>query len=370
MRSPEPEPVTGSAGDSLATATPGSDRRVTPAIVAAEGVARRYRLRRTSLRGPRRELTALRGVDLAVRPGERVGVVGESGSGKSTLARILVGLERPDDGRVTYTEPGRGVTTDLAHARERDLAGLRRDVQIVFQDPMGSLDPRLRVRDIIAEPLRALGVDEDHDARLAELLEAVRLPPDAATRYPHEFSGGQRQRIAIARALAPRPRVIVADEPVSALDVSVRAQILNLLADLRDAYELALVLISHDLAVVRHVCDRVAVMHLGEVVEEAATAELFTRPQHPYTRALLHAIPTIAGGLPAAPPHADDPPSPTELPTGCAYASRCPLAFDRCEHERPLLRADTAAQTAEAHRAACHLAFTPDLPAFRRTSAG
>ncbi|WP_205745717.1 ABC transporter ATP-binding protein [Egibacter rhizosphaerae] len=335
-------------------------------IVAAEGVARHYRLARTSLFGPRRHLTALRGVDLAVPPGDRVGVVGESGSGKSTLARILLGLERPDEGRVTYGGQ------DLARAAERDLAGLRRDVQIVFQDPMGSLDPRLTVADIVREPLRALRIETDHDARLAELLDAVRLGPEAASRYPHEFSGGQRQRIAIARALAPRPRVLVADEPVSALDVSVRAQILNLLADLRDAYDLALVLISHDLAVVRHVCDRVLVMHLGEVVEEGPTERLFTDPQHPYTRALLQAIPTIGGGLPAAPLAADDPPSPTELPVGCAYASRCPHVFDRCHAERPPLAGpserdagiDTAAQ-----RAACHLAFSGALPPFDRQAA-
>jgi ABC-type glutathione transport system ATPase component len=202
--------------------------------------------------------------------------VGESGSGKTTLMKLLLGLERPDEGRVTYTG-----------------ASKRREVQVVFQDPSSALDPRMRVDAIILEPLRILRIDEDHQARLRELLEAVGLPSAAARRYPHEFSGGQRQRIAIARALAPRPRVLIGDEPVSALDVSVRAQILNLLEDLRVGFQLTLVLVSHDLSVVRHMTDRVLIMQQGRIVEEGPTLGVFRAPQHPYTRLLLDSIPRL-----------------------------------------------------------------------------
>ena len=246
------------------------------AVYEVRSATRRYRLPRTSLRAPRRWVEALKGVSFDIRRGETFGVVGESGSGKSTLVRLLLGLERPDEGSVTY--------------RGRDL---RREVQVVFQDPVSSLDPRMRVRQIVAEPLRVMGVEGDHRARAEELLSAVGLPPGSADRYPHEFSGGQRQRIAIARALAPRPSVLLADEPVSALDVSVRAQILNLLEDLRSGFDLTLVLVSHDLSVVRHMCDRTAVMYLGEIVELGPTAELFERPQHAYTKQLLDAIPRL-----------------------------------------------------------------------------
>ena len=203
-------------------------------------------------------------------------MVGESGSGKSTLVRLLLGLERPDSGTVSYRGPN-----------------LRRDVQVVFQDPVSSLDPRMRVRQIVEEPLRVMGSDGSRRARVDDLLEAVGLPAGSADRFPHEFSGGQRQRIAIARALAPRPRVLLADEPVSALDVSVRAQILNLLEDLRSGFDLTLVLVSHDLSVVRHMCDRTAVMYLGEMVELGPTAELFQQPRHTYTRELLDSIPRL-----------------------------------------------------------------------------
>src|SRR5581483_11822810 len=208
--------------------------------------------------------------------GEPLGVVGESGSGKTTLMRLLLGLERPDQGTVSYLG--------------KDL---RREVQVVFQDPASALDPRMRVAEIITEPLRVLRLPGDRQARLFELLDAVGLPRDAAGRYPHEFSGGQRQRIAIARALAPHPRVLIGDEPVSALDVSVRAQILNLLEDLRAGFDLTLVLVSHDLSVVRHMCERVLVMSRGEVVEQGPSREIFRSPKHPYTRLLLDSIPTL-----------------------------------------------------------------------------
>jgi ABC-type glutathione transport system ATPase component len=246
------------------------------ALFEVRGLTRRYRLPRTALLRPPRVLTALRDVSLDVRGGESLGVVGESGSGKSTLLRLMLGLERPDAGTVVY----RG-------------GSLRREVQVVFQDPASALDPRMRVADIVLEPVRAMRLPGDRGATVAALLDAVGLPRAAAGRFPHEFSGGQRQRIAIARALAPRPRVLLADEPVSALDVSVRAQILNLLEDLRAGYDLTLVLVAHDLSVVRHMCDRVVVMHAGEVVESGDTRAIFRGPRHPYTRALLESIPTL-----------------------------------------------------------------------------
>jgi peptide/nickel transport system ATP-binding protein len=245
-------------------------------LFVVEHVSRRYRLPRTSFFKPGRILTAVEDVSFEIRPEETLGVVGESGSGKTTLMKLLLGLERPDSGSVTYLGQS-----------------LRREVQVVFQDPASTLDPRMRVGDIITEPLHVLRIPGDHRARLAELLSAVGLPLAAARRYPHEFSGGQRQRIAIARALAPRPRVLIGDEPVSALDVSVRAQILNLLEDLRVSFQLTLILVSHDLSVVRHMTDRVLVMQHGRVVEEGLTREVFRAPRHPYTRLLLESIPRL-----------------------------------------------------------------------------
>ncbi len=245
-------------------------------LFRVEGVSRRYALPRTQLFGPRRTVTAVDDVSLVLNREETLGIVGESGSGKTTLIKLLLGLERPDTGRVTYTGQS-----------------LRREVQVVFQDPASALDPRMRVDDIILEPLRVLRIAGDHAARLRELLEAVGLPRASARRYPHEFSGGQRQRIAIARALAPRPRVLIGDEPVSALDVSVRAQILNLLEDLRVGYQLTLVLVAHDLSVVRHMTDRVLVMRQGTIVEEGPTRDVFKAPQHAYTRLLLDSIPRL-----------------------------------------------------------------------------
>nr|WP_274388345.1 ATP-binding cassette domain-containing protein [Salsipaludibacter albus] len=232
----------------------------------------------------------MRGVSLDVRAGQRFGIVGESGSGKSTLLRLLAALDRPTSGTIRFR--GREVTG----VPERRLGFLREDLQVVFQDPMGSLDPRMKVRDIVTEPLVAQG-HPDRLGRLDELLEAVGLPARAADRYPHQFSGGQRQRIAIARALSTRPAVLLADEPVSALDVSVRAQVLNLLADLVDEFDLTLVFVSHDLSVVRRVCDTIAVMQEGEIVEQGPADRVTTRPEHPYTRQLLGAVPSLERAL-------------------------------------------------------------------------
>jgi ABC-type glutathione transport system ATPase component len=253
------------------------------ALIEIEGLQRVY--------GPRRRpVHALRGVSFQIARGERFGLVGESGSGKSTLIRLLAGLEQPTSGSVRFD--GRPVSG----RPERQLKFLRSQLQVVFQDPMSSLDPRMNVRQIISEPLLGTG-HPDAVGRVRELLAAVGLEPAAADRYPHQFSGGQRQRISIARALAPRPSVLVADEPVSALDVSVRAQILNLLADLADQFALTLVFVSHDLSVVRRVCDRVAVLHDGRLVEVGTTEQVYSAAAQPYTRQLIAAVPTIEGAL-------------------------------------------------------------------------
>lgn len=238
-------------------------------------------------------VTAVDDVSLVVAPGERLGIVGESGSGKSTLIRMMAGLDRPTAGDIAFEG------TSIVGLPDRKLGFLRSNVQMVFQDPRSSLDPRMKVGSIITEPLRSPllrhdpNVPKDASARLAEVIAAVGLPADSADRYPHEFSGGQRQRIAIARALAPRPEVLIADEPVSALDVSVRAQVLNLLNDLVEEMALTLIFISHDLTVVRHVCENVVVMRHGAIVERGALAEVYSTPQEPYTRQLLSAVPVL-----------------------------------------------------------------------------
>ncbi len=261
---------------------------IAPAI-SVRGVSREFHRPRTSLREPGPVVRAVRDVSIDIAPGERFGIVGESGSGKSTLLRMMCGLDQPTSGAIEVR--GRPIVGQSW----RDLRWLRGQLQVVFQDPMSSLNPRMSVGDIIAEPLVAQRVGDraSRVTRVEELLTAVGMPTDAASRFPHQFSGGQRQRISIARALAPSPAILVADEPVSALDVSVRAQVLNLLDDVVGGFDLTLVFVSHDLSVVRHVCERVAVMKSGEFVEVAPTEQLFNDPQHPYTRQLLAAIPTL-----------------------------------------------------------------------------
>ncbi|NJC66030.1 ABC transporter ATP-binding protein [Planosporangium flavigriseum] len=286
--------------DNISTDNVSTDNVSTDNVISARDVVRRYRRPRRSLTRPAPAVEALRGVDLGIAYGERFGIVGESGSGKSTLIRLLAGLDRPTSGSIRFAGK------EISRASERSLQFLRRDLQMVFQDPMGSLDPRMKVGDIIREPLVALG-HPDARGRVAELLDAVGLPAAAADRYPHQFSGGQRQRISIARALSPRPKVLVADEPVSALDVSVRAQILNLLMDLVDEFSLTLVFVSHDLSVVRHVCDTVAVMRGGEIVERGSCERVYGAPQHPYTKALLAAAPTLEKALAAHRPAKESP---------------------------------------------------------------
>ena len=257
-------------------------------LYEVERVTRRY-----GRVGAPGSVLAVDDVSLRVEAGQRLGIVGESGSGKSTLVRMMTALDQPTSGEIRFD--GELIT----RRAERDLGGLRSSVQLVFQDPRSSLDPRMRIRDIITEPLRSsllrsrTDVPTDHRARLAEVLESVDLPFEVSNRYPHELSGGQRQRVAIARALAPRPRVLVADEPVSALDVSVRAQVLNLVCDLVAANQLTLIMVSHDLTVVRHVCDSVIVMRHGRIEEAGPSEQVYADPQSAYTRELLAAVPTF-----------------------------------------------------------------------------
>jgi oligopeptide/dipeptide ABC transporter ATP-binding protein len=281
--------------------------------------------------GPRRRLTAIEDVSLDLQRGESLGIVGESGCGKTTLARCIVGLQRPDSGTISIDGEVVGV---------KRTAQERRAVQLVFQDPYSSLNPRMTIGSMLKELLATHEVahGESAEERSRELLALVGLPADALTRNPGAFSGGQRQRIAIARALAVEPRLIVADEPVSALDVSIQATILELFADLRDRMGISLVMISHNLAAVRHVCDRVAVMYLGKVVEVGATHEVFADPRHPYTRSLLNAVPQVKRDPPA---HrlrlVGEPPSPLSRPTGCSFHPRCPRAEAICAIEVPQL---------------------------------
>jgi oligopeptide/dipeptide ABC transporter ATP-binding protein len=307
------------------------------------------------LRNEPRVLHAVDDVDLTVGRGAALALVGESGSGKSTLARALSGLQRPDQGEIRLN--GRVLPARRSRADQRKI-------QMVFQDPYSSLNPRMTVGGMLHELLRVHGIvpRPEVESYTRELLGLVGLGADAVHAYPRQFSGGQRQRVAIARALALKPELLVADEPVSALDVSVQATILNLLQDLRAELGLALLLISHNLAVVRHLCDQVAVMYLGRIIEVAPTETLFSAPRHPYTQGLLAAIPRMTfsetGDAPAV---RGDPPSPLRIPGGCRFRTRCPVAQPVCEREDPALMAGPDPE----HQAACHFAFTAPVPAPR-----
>ena len=294
------------------------------------------------------DVRAVDGVSFTIQEGETLGLVGESGSGKTTIGRLLLRLLPVTKGEIDFEE--RNILT----MKRGDIRRLRRSVQIIFQDPFASLNPRMSIGEIIAEPIRIHGLasGKDVDDRVRELLGLVGLQPYHANRYPHEFSGGQRQRVGIARALAVQPRFIVCDEPVSALDVSIQAQVINLLEDLQEKFKLTYLFIAHDLSVVRHISTRVAVMYVGKIVELAYRDDLYENPLHPYTQALLSAIPipdpvvekrrkriVLTGDIP----------SPVNPPSGCRFHTRCPLAFDRCKTEVPPLR-----EYAPGHFAACH----------------
>jgi peptide/nickel transport system ATP-binding protein len=307
-------------------------------------------------REPRRLLKAVDGLDFTILRGETLGIVGESGSGKSTLARMVVGLLRPSEGKVLIEGVDMAARGDPAARRD-----VRRRMQMVFQDPYASLNPRWRVGDIIAEPIHAFGLDAGRKsaagkpngksavaARAGELLRLVGLDPADARKYPHEFSGGQRQRVAIARALASNPDFIVCDEPTSALDVSIQAQILNLMRDLQEKLGLTYLLITHNLAVVRHMATRVGVMYLGRLVEIAPTGDLFARPRHPYTRMLLDAVPDLAMSGRARTPVGGEVPNPITPPPGCPFHPRCPRAVERCRSEAPAFTDDVACHLAHA----------------------
>jgi oligopeptide/dipeptide ABC transporter ATP-binding protein len=318
---------------------------VTP-LLEVRGLRKEFPLRSALLRRRRGAVVAVADVDLSLEAGEILALVGESGSGKTTLGRAILRLIEPSAGSIRF----RG--EELRTLSGRDLRRRRRHLQMVFQDPYGSLDPRMRVGEAVIEPLLVHGLARRADRRGEErrLLTEVGLPEDAAERYPHEFSGGQRQRIGIARALATSPDLLIADEPVSALDVSVRAQVVNLLAELRDRRGLGMLFISHDLALVGRIADRIAVLYLGRVVEEAAAEELWRRPLHPYTVALLSAVlETTSGRRSERIRLAGDPPSPANPPRACAFHPRCPIARERCRSEAPPL-----AELSRGHRVACH----------------
>jgi oligopeptide transport system ATP-binding protein len=319
-------------------------------LLSTRGLKKHFPVEKGLFRRTSGALQAVDGVDLDVRRGETLGLVGESGCGKSTLARTLLRLLEPTGGEITFD----GV--DMLAASAQSLKDMRRHMQIVFQDSVGSLDPRMSVGDLVAEGLVIHGVADRKGRRPAvrEILARVGLPPEAADRYPHQFSGGQRQRIGLARALVLHPKLVVADEPVSALDVSIQAGVINLLEDLRDKLDLAYVFVAHDLSVVRHIADRVAVMYLGKIIEIGTRDEIYEKPSHPYTQALLSAVPVpdprkerertrivLEGDLP----------SPADPPSGCRFRTRCWKAQEICAQEEPAL-----IDRGQGHPSACHFA--------------
>lgn len=324
-----------------------NDGMDTKPLLQVEGLKKYYTAKSGIFSRNIGEIRAVDGVSFSIHKGETLGLVGESGCGKSTLGRQIVGLEQPTGGRILYK--GR----DLSHMRKPELKAIRTQLQMVFQDSYSSLNPRKHIFEILAEPMLYHGLADRNNIhqKVEYLLDLVGLAKNALGRYPHEFSGGQRQRIMIARALVLNPKFIICDEPVSALDVSVRSQVLNLLQDLQEEFHLTYLFISHDLSVVKYISDRIAVMYLGGIVEIAPKAELYDGPLHPYTKALLAAIPIpdptvvrsdlrLQGELP----------SPLNIPEGCRFCTRCPYAAEQCRKERPELR-----EISNGHFAACHM---------------
>jgi peptide/nickel transport system ATP-binding protein len=362
MSEPVKEPTTGPDPDNAPAASgheaTSTDPQPGDVLVDVRGVKVHFPIKRGAIFDRTvGHVYAVDGIDLQIRKGETYGLVGESGCGKSTLGRAILNLEPPTDGSVFF----QGV--DIASLKGEELRRKRQDIQMVFQDPLSSLDPRQSVESLLVEGMRAHGIAKDAKEarpRLRELLKAVGLPPVALSKYPHEFSGGQRQRIGIARALSVEPELIVADEPVSALDVSVQAQVINLLEDLQEQFGLTYLVIAHDLAVVRHISDRIGVMYLGALAEEATGPDLYATPLHPYTKALLSAVPVpdplvedrreqilLTGDLP----------SPSNPPSGCRFHTRCPWKQEtKCATERPQLRIVDIAGVPSSHRVACHWA--------------
>jgi oligopeptide/dipeptide ABC transporter ATP-binding protein len=328
-----------------------------PILLSVENLHKTFKVNANRPGAPKLCLKAVDGVSFEIEAGETLGLVGESGCGKSTVGKLLLRLIEPDDGIIRFAD--KSVTA----MPKRQLTALRRDMQMIFQDPFSSLNPRMRVGEIIGEPLVVHDLVNGKDPRnqVLTLMDKVGLSAEHYDRYPHEFSGGQRQRIGIARTLAVQPRLVVADEPVSALDLSIQAQIVNLLKDLQEEFGLTYLFISHDLGVIEHVCDRVAVMYLGRIVEIASAEDLYDRPRHPYTEALMNAVPVpdpnrhrqkqvLSGEIP----------SPIDPPTGCHFHPRCPYAKDICQKEYPVL-----SEQLPGHKAACH--FSAEVGDFRTT---
>ncbi|MGL3806537.1 ABC transporter ATP-binding protein [Paeniglutamicibacter sp. R2-26] len=342
-----PETLARSAGAAPAGTTP---------LMELRGVKQHYAVARHLPIGPRKVVKAMDGVDLAVAAGETLGVIGESGCGKSTLARVMAGLEKPTEGQVLF----RG--TDINDLRGDERREMRRNIQLIFQDPYSSLNPRMTVEQLVGEPFEIhpdIAPKSGRKAKIKELLELVGLNPDHAERYPHNFSGGQQQRIGIARGIALNPKMLICDEPVSALDVSVRAQVVNLLDDLQKELGLSYLFIAHDLQIVRHISDRVATMYLGRIVELGTYAELYDNTAQPYTRALLSAAPELRrhdGTDRERIILQGDPPSPIDPPAGCRFHTRCPMAQAICATREPEL-----IPLGPTHVARCH--FATDLAA-------
>ena len=348
---PEPKPVSVKVpGKVPAPEKAPMESRAT--VLEVKGLKKYFPIRKGFLRKVVGQVRAVDDVSFSILEGETLGLVGESGCGKTTTARCIMRALDPTGGEILYHGTD-GAVTDLAAVPEHEMRPLRRDIQMIFQDPYGSLNPRMKIQDLLGESLMISGGMKNREARyqrVAELLRLVGLRPEYMKRFPHAFSGGQRQRIVIARALALNPRLVVADEPVSALDVSVQAQVLNLMMRLQEELHLTYLFVAHDLSVVRHICDRVAVMYVGKVVEVAPTDALYSTPKHPYTAALMSTIPVADPRQRAAmTPLEGDEPSPANPPSGCYFHPRCPHATEICGKEQPELR-----EWAPGHLVRCH----------------